>query len=1194
MRTLTLRILTILACCCAVSQPLRASTVLYRTDAQLVALSERVVHGRVVGQRSARGGPEGRIYTVTTLRIIEDLTGIDGDTVEIWELGGRIGDEFMFVGGAVEYQIGQEVVVFLERGPRGLRSVAMGFSKFDVLAEANGDRRLRRNLRDTVVVGGVAAREPMLSELRTLTTKITGRAPRPGRRPSGGEELSTVAQPFTKLGGEPGWRWAQADSGTPVNWYKNTSAPPPLTSGDAVAEIQTSLSAWTDPPSASIILQYAGTTFQSSATGPWSGLPNGSGVITFEDPNNEISGSTLAIGGGSGFLGQGGTVNGTTYNGFTRGYVIFQNAADLSPSFRQSLNFSRVMEHEIGHAIGLGHTQTDGSIPNATSNIMYPSCCSSSTPVPPALGPDDLAGINFIYPSNGPACSYSLNPTSAPAAAGGGNSSVSVSTTAGCNWSASSNDTFLGITSGSPGVGPGIVNYSVAANTAITPRSGTLTIAGQTFTVNQAAATCSYTLTPTSASSPAAGGSASVSLQAPAGCAWTAVSNAGFIAITSPTSGSGNATITYNVSANSVNFRSGTMTIGGHTFTVNQFGTGPTFSLDKLSLRYGATLSGTLVTAQTTAQVVRLTQSGGAAVTWTATSNQPWLTVNPTSGSGSRALTVTVALSGVQAPSTVNGTITITFNGAGNTVGPIPVALTTMVTGTSANPIGVIDTPLNNTTGVVGAIPVTGWSLDDVDVMNLYICRAAVTGESWNPDGRCGGGAPSQVFLGEAVFIEGARPDVQAAFPALPRNYRGGWGFMVLTNMLPSQGNGPYTLFVHAVDRDGHSVALGSRNITCDNANATKPFGAIDTPAQGGIANGSNYVNFGWALTPMSKTIPTDGSTIAVFVDGTSLGSPSYNHFRSDIATLFPGYNNSNGAVGFKVINTTTLTDGIHTIAWTASDNQGATEGIGSRYFIVANATQGLTAALEAIPSQAALAQAPTDQTPIIGRRGWDMAAPWRAYAVGSSGRAVIRGEEIDRFELWLGDAAGQRYTGYLRAGDELTRLPVGSQLDPNTGVFTWSPGIGYVGTYDLVFVRWAGDRAVARRNVRVILRPKSGGFVGTQVEIDVPQANSQVGQPFLLTGWAADLDAGAGTGIDTLHVWAIPVGGGTPIFLGTPHYGGVRPDVAAVHGDRFRESGFALVADGLAPGTYDLSVFAWSNVSTGFAPPKTVRVRLN
>ncbi len=94
-----------------------------------------------------------------------------------------------------------------------------------------------------------------------------------------------------------------------------------------------------------------------------------------------------------------------------------------------------------------------------------------------------------------------------------------------------------------------------------------------------------------------------------------------------------------------------------------------------------------------------------------------------------------------------------------------------------------------------------------------------------------------------------------------------------------------------------------------------------------------------------------------------------------------------------------------------------------------------------------------------------------------------------------------------------------------------------------------------------------------------------------MLAGWAADLDAAAGTGIATLHVWAYPPTGGAPVFLGTPTLGGARPDVAAVHGDQFRESGFGLSVQGLIPGTYDLAVFPWSNVTGAFAPPN-IRAR--
>jgi hypothetical protein len=89
----------------------------------------------------------------------------------------------------------------------------------------------------------------------------------------------------------------------------------------------------------------------------------------------------------------------------------------------------------------------------------------------------------------GGTCTFSISPTSASQPAGGGTGSVTVTATAGCAWTAVSNATFITITAGSSGTGNGTVNYSVAANTGSTSRTGTLTIAGLTFTVTQAGTT---------------------------------------------------------------------------------------------------------------------------------------------------------------------------------------------------------------------------------------------------------------------------------------------------------------------------------------------------------------------------------------------------------------------------------------------------------------------------------------------------------------------------------------------------------------------------------------------------------------------------------------------------------------------------------------------------------------------------------
>ena len=175
---------------------------------------------------------------------------------------------------------------------------------------------------------------------------------------------------------------------------------------------------------------------------------------------------------------------------------------------------------------------------------------------------------------------------------------------------------------------------------------------------------------------------------------------------------------------------------------------------------------------------------------------------------------------------------------------------------------------------------------------------------------------------------------------------RAGWGFLILTNMLPNQGNGTFRIYAYADDAEGARALLGAKTIVVNNATATLPFGAIDTPGQGETIAGSAYLNWGWALTPQPKIIPTDGSTIQVYVDGVPLGNPIYNLFRPDVAGLFPGLANSGGPVGYRVLDTTALAEGQHTIAWVVTDSQGAANGIGSRYFSVANSADAQALAL--------------------------------------------------------------------------------------------------------------------------------------------------------------------------------------------------------------------------------------------------------
>jgi glucose/arabinose dehydrogenase len=108
---------------------------------------------------------------------------------------------------------------------------------------------------------------------------------------------------------------------------------------------------------------------------------------------------------------------------------------------------------------------------------------------------------------------------------------------------------------------------------------------------------------------------------------------------------------------------------------------------------------------------------------------------------------------------------------------------------------------------------------------------------------------------------------------------------------------------------------------------------------------------------------------------------------------------------------------------------------------------------------------------------------------------------------------------------------------------------------------------------------------------IESPAGSTTVDRPFTISGFALDGAAAAGTGVDSVLAAALPVGGGTPVFIGTATYGSSRPDVAAVLGSRFLPSGYSLTATMPGPGTWDIVVAARSTVTGTYEAFDIVRV---
>jgi hypothetical protein len=415
----------------------------------------------------------------------------------------------------------------------------------------------------------------------------------------------------------------------------------------------------------------------------------------------------------------------------------------------------------------------------------------------------------------------------------------------------------------------------------------------------------------------------------------------------------------------------------------------------------------------------------------------------------------------------------------------------------STSPFGWVDVPFDGQQ-VSGSIAVSGWALDDLEVRRVVIYRDAVSPET-----------PGLVFVGTAVFIAGARPDVQHAYPSLPLNDRGGWGFLILTNTLPNGGNGGFRIHVFAEDVEGHTTLLASRQIFGRNSTSVLPFGTIDTPGQGETIAGSSYLNWGWALTPQPAMIPFDGSTIAVIVDGAPVGTVTYNLFRPDVSAIFPGLANSNGPVGYRLIDTTGLAEGLHTISWVVTDDHGGSSGIGSRFFTVANSadvqpqTQGsVTSTSTTSERSTARANDVADEEPAkpLGvpaapdndRRAASLASAPLSQAdvttdtdtsslhvvrVRADGTRTLQLAPTERLELTLHAAALEAgctgtWAGYLVKDDVLSGLPVGSSLDP-AGTFYWGIGPGFAGEFELLFVRTDCGGAKERLPVTVRVVPR-------------------------------------------------------------------------------------------------------------------------
>ncbi len=355
-----------------------------------------------------------------------------------------------------------------------------------------------------------------------------------------------------------------------------------------------------------------------------------------------------------------------------------------------------------------------------------------------------------------------------------------------------------------------------------------------------------------------------------------------------------------------------------------------------MQLRFGGVRGTSGVSALTAAQELLVTQAGVPSG-WTAIASQPWVLLAPSSGTGTTS--VGVSINPLTAPASGTAQATVTFTANGGLAGPVVVGVTLVITdaaGAVSAPIGSFDTPSDGAT-VSGSIAVTGWALDNIEVTKVELWRDAHTSD---PGGARFGGADARggkVFIGNAAFVDGARPDVEGLSPNAPRSYRAGWGYIMLTRGLIWDGKGPFKLHAFAFDAEGNMTALGSKTIAVDNAASQKPFGAIDTPGHGDSVSGV-ISNFGWVVPSRGATISRQN--VQVFIDNVFVGNPGGLSRRPDLDKAFGATFDTSQANRVITIDTTLFANGVHTIRWLVTDSSGASDGVGSRFIRIQNTAQ--------------------------------------------------------------------------------------------------------------------------------------------------------------------------------------------------------------------------------------------------------------
>jgi len=472
----------------------RATMVIPVAESDLAQHATAIVVGHVIHIASYWDSSARQVFTQITLDVEETLKGeeLTGSSLILKQLGGRIGQFQSWIDGSPEFTRGEKVLLFLSQNADGSARVDHLFlGKFSLFIDAETEKELAYRgalpagvhlLRSARALSEQAPIVPdKIEEFATLKSRVQAVLQQTGSESraqlvSAFPQLAlplenAIHERFTLIDAIPA-RWFEPDSRAPIVMQLNLDNAP----ADAEASIQASLDAWSGVPTSTFRYENGGST--SSAGFRQDDL----NVISFGDPLGQIDkpincSGVLAIGGYFRNETEVHFMHGQKFFRIVEGDLVFADDWEECPFFSAPLNVAEIATHELGHVLGLGHSDNPDAIMFATARFNGRGAF---------LHPDDIAGLLFLYPdATVPQCSYAVSPKKRTLSGAATAGKISIAAREGCGWTAVSTDPWISITKKNSGSGDGTVIYTVTENTGNTPRRGRITIADRTVIIKQ-------------------------------------------------------------------------------------------------------------------------------------------------------------------------------------------------------------------------------------------------------------------------------------------------------------------------------------------------------------------------------------------------------------------------------------------------------------------------------------------------------------------------------------------------------------------------------------------------------------------------------------------------------------------------------------------------------------------------------------